>query len=108
MGTRGSLLAIAQSRLIAAALAERHPGLTVDLVEIETRGDRDRRTALCDVNDPNFFNAELDEALLCGDVDFCVHSLKDLSGERPARIARPAAERDRPPRRRPRSPTCPD
>ena len=53
MGTRGSLLAIAQSRLIAAALTERHSGLTVDLVEIETRGDRDRRTALCDVNDPN-------------------------------------------------------
>lgn len=98
MGTRGSLLAIAQSRLIAAALTERHPGLTVDLVEIETRGDRDRRTALCDVNDPNFFNAELDEALLCGDVDFCVHSLKDLSGQRPARIARAAIPQREDPR----------
>ncbi len=98
MGTRGSRLAIAQSRLIAAALTERHPGLAIELVAVETRGDRDRRTALDTVNDPDFFNAELDAALLCGDVDFCVHSLKDLGGNRPTGIVRAAIPRREDPR----------
>lgn len=90
MGTRGSLLAIAQSRLIAAALQKKHPGLDIRLAPIETRGDRDRQTPLSQIQDTDFFSAELDVALLNHDVDFCVHSVKDLGPDRPDGIFRAA------------------
>ncbi|MDP7093624.1 MAG: hydroxymethylbilane synthase [Gammaproteobacteria bacterium] len=98
LGTRPSLLAIAQSRLVARALERRYPELGVELVNVCTRGDRDRHTPLTRVNDPGFFAAELDEALRGGDVDFCVHSYKDLGPDRPADIALAAI----PPRENPR------
>lgn len=78
LGTRGSLLALAQSRLVAAALQRLHPGRHVELVAVSTRGDRNLAVPLQDARDPDFFSAELDDALLSAEVDFCVHSLKDL------------------------------
>lgn len=87
LGTRSSLLAIAQSRLIANALREKHPALRIELVPIETRGDRNQQIPLSRVRDPDFFSAELDSAVLTGEVDFCVHSVKDLAGPRPDQIA---------------------
>jgi hydroxymethylbilane synthase len=98
LGTRGSALALAQSRLIANALGCVHPELQVDLVAQLTRGDRDQRIPLSTVTDANFFSAELDAALLNHDVDFCVHSIKDLGNERPDGIvcaAIPARENPR-------------
>jgi hydroxymethylbilane synthase len=90
LGTRGSALAMAQSRLIANALGRVHPELQIDLVALQTCGDRDQRIPLSDVTDTNFFSAELDAALLAHDVDFCVHSIKDLAIERPNGIVRAA------------------
>lgn len=87
LGTRRSLLAMAQSRLVATALIDRHPELAVDLVPVSTRGDRNLAIPLQEVTDPDFFSADLDDALLDGTVDFCVHSLKDLPPARPAGIA---------------------
>jgi hydroxymethylbilane synthase len=98
LATRGSPLALAQSRLVADALRRLHRGLQVDLVTITTRGDRDRSTPLTDVRDPGFFSGELDDALLAGAADACVHSLKDLPPVRHAGL-RPAAL---PPRENPR------
>jgi hydroxymethylbilane synthase len=98
LGTRGSLLARAQSRQVAAVLEGLHPGLQVELVTVTTRGDRDQQVPLKDVRDPDFFSAEIDEALLAGDVDCAVHSLKDLPAVRPAGIttaALPARENPR-------------
>jgi len=86
LGTRGSLLAVAQSRAVAAALSARNPGVVIEPVLFETRGDRDRATPLSEVGDPDFFSAELDRALLAGEIDFTVHSMKDLEPARPARI----------------------
>lgn len=90
LGTRASLLAMAQSRQIAAQLMSLHPGLEVQLHPVTTRGDRNQSAALSKVDDPDFFSAELDTALLDGEVDFCVHSLKDLPVLRHAGIARAA------------------
>lgn len=90
LGTRASLLAMAQSRQIAAQLMNLHPGLEVQLLPVTTRGDRNQSAALSKVDDPDFFSAELDAALLDGEVDFCVHSLKDLPALRHAGIARAA------------------
>lgn len=98
LGTRGSLLALAQSRLVCRQLMQRHPGIEVELKIIETPGDRDRRTPLTDVRSADFFSADLDRALLGDRVDFCVHSLKDLPATRPAGIrcaALPARENPR-------------
>lgn len=78
LGTRDSLLARAQSRIIERALRAADPGINVETITVTTRGDRDRTTPLAAVRDPGFFSAELDEALLARTVDFCVHSLKDL------------------------------
>jgi hydroxymethylbilane synthase len=98
LGTRGSLLAMAQSRQVAARLMDLHAGLDVQLRAITTRGDRDQSTALSQVDDADFFSAEIDAALLDGEVDFCVHSLKDLPPLRHAGIvcaAMPARENPR-------------
>ncbi|MEO6186868.1 MAG: hydroxymethylbilane synthase [Steroidobacteraceae bacterium] len=83
LGTRRSALAWVQSSQVAAALRAAHPGLEVELVGIETRGDRVLDKPLSAMEGKEFFTAEIDLALAEGKVDFTVHSLKDLSLERP-------------------------
>jgi hydroxymethylbilane synthase len=78
LGTRGSLLARAQSGLIADALRAR--GAAVEIIEIKTTGDR-----LSELRQPiegkGVFTKELDEALLGNTIDLAVHSMKDLPSE---------------------------
>lgn len=88
-GTRGSALALAQSRQFADLLARRHPGLEAERVIIETSGDR-FSLARPDVpsvggveNVKAMFVKEIEDALLAGTIDFAVHSSKDLPGELP-------------------------
>ena len=83
LGTRRSALAWVQSSQVAAALRAAHPGLEVQLVGIETRGDRVLDKPLSAMDGKEFFTAELDVALAAREVDFTVHSLKDLSLQRP-------------------------
>ncbi len=83
LGTRRSALAWVQSSQVAAALRAAHPGLEVELVGIETRGDVVLDRPLSAMEGKEFFTAEIDIALRAGRVDFTVHSLKDLSLERP-------------------------
>ena len=84
LGTRRSLLARAQSSAVALQLERAHPGLKVELVGIDTRGDRILDIPLSQVDGKEFFTAEIDAALQGGSVDITVHSFKDLSLERPA------------------------
>jgi hydroxymethylbilane synthase len=86
LGTRPSQLAMAQSRLVIADLNKHHPNLDIQLIALRTRGDVDLKTPLTKIHDPDFFSAELDRALLEGRIDFCVHSYKDLTINRPAEI----------------------
>jgi len=98
LGTRRSLLARAQSSAVARSLERLHPGLAVELVGIDTRGDRILDTPLSQVDGKEFFTAEIDAALRDGSVDLTVHSFKDLSLERPASLhlaAVPARENPR-------------
>jgi len=83
LGTRRSLLAWAQSSWVAREVERLNPEVQVELVGIETRGDRILDVPLREVNGKEFFVAEIDEALHSGSVDFTVHSMKDLSLERP-------------------------
>ncbi len=78
LGTRGSALALWQSRYIASLLAQRLPGTAVDLVEISSLGDRVTDVPLSHVEGTGFFTASIEQALLAGEVDIAVHSYKDL------------------------------
>ncbi|MFY1678193.1 MULTISPECIES: hydroxymethylbilane synthase [unclassified Streptomyces] len=76
LGTRRSKLAMAQSRQVADAVS-RVTGRPVELVEITTYGDVSREH-LAQIGGTGVFVAALREALLRGEIDFAVHSLKDL------------------------------
>ena len=78
IGTRGSALALWQSRHISARLSEAHPDLEVELVEIASEGDRVTDVPLSHVEGTGFFTAALEQALVSGEIDLAVHSYKDL------------------------------
>jgi hydroxymethylbilane synthase len=78
LGTRGSPLALAQSREVAAALEASHPGLQVRLTVIRTSGDRIRDVPLASVGGKGLFVKEIEEALLAGRIEAALHSMKDL------------------------------
>ncbi|MFE7748989.1 hydroxymethylbilane synthase [Streptomyces sp. NBC_01341] len=81
LGTRRSKLAMAQSGMVADAVRE-VTGRPVELVEITTYGDVSREQ-LAQIGGTGVFVAALREALLRGEVDFAVHSLKDLPTTQP-------------------------
>lgn len=81
LGTRRSKLAMAQSGLVAEAVRE-VTGRAVELVEITTYGDTSREH-LAQIGGTGVFVAALREALARGEVDFAVHSLKDLPTSQP-------------------------
>ena len=92
LGTRGSDLALAQRRMVRDGLLARHRGLEVELKIITTTGDA--RTVM-PLHEPTaegagLFTKQLEEALLSGDIDLAVHSLKDLPVETPAGLVLPA------------------
>jgi len=78
LGTRGSALALAQARSVAAMLREAWPGLDVRLEVIRTGGDRVTDRSLAAFGQKGVFVRELEEALLDGRIRAAVHSLKDL------------------------------
>ena len=78
IGTRGSPLARWQAGWVADRVRAAHPDLAVELVEIKTRGDRDRNTPLAQLGGLGLFTKEIQRALLAGAVEVAVHSLKDL------------------------------
>jgi len=82
LGTRGSRLALAQCEEVAAAL--RATGAEVEIVVIKTSGDRLAQVALADFGGKALFVKEIEEALLGGQVDVGVHSLKDMPAALPA------------------------
>ena len=85
LGTRRSKLAMAQSRQVADAVS-RVTGRPVELVEITTYGDVSKE-ALAQIGGTGVFVTALREALLKGEVDFAVHSLKDLPTGQPDVLA---------------------
>ena len=78
LGTRGSLLALTQSQIVADALERYHPELQVDVSVISTTGDRVTDRPLQDEGGKGLFTKELELALLTGEIDLAVHSMKDV------------------------------
>jgi hydroxymethylbilane synthase len=85
LGTRGSPLALAQARKVAAAIetSQRWPDGWVQIVEIKTTGDKVQDRPLAEIGGKALWTKELDRALIDGEVDFCVHSIKDVESVRP-------------------------
>ena len=88
LGTRGSPLALAQARKVAAAIetSQRWPDGWVQIVEITTTGDKVQDRPLAEIGGKALWTKELDRALLENEVDFCVHSMKDVESVRPGEI----------------------
>jgi len=88
LGTRGSALALAQARKVAAAIetSQRWPDGWVQIVEIKTTGDKVQDRQLAEIGGKGLWTKELDRALLECEVDFCVHSMKDVESVRPKEL----------------------
>lgn len=80
IGTRGSKLALAQTNWVADALRAAHPGLEIETRVIGTRGDATQaaNVPLSSFGEKGIFAKELETALLAGEIDLAVHSMKDL------------------------------
>lgn len=83
IGTRGSALALWQSRHVARTIEEHHPDIQVELITIKTRGDKILDTPLAIIGGKGLFTKEIEDALLDGRADLAVHSMKDLPTELP-------------------------
>ncbi len=81
IGTRTSSLALKQVEEIMDALKKFYPAMNVEIVGIDTYGDKDKTTPISGIEGSDFFTREIDEALLSGEIDFAVHSAKDLPGD---------------------------
>jgi hydroxymethylbilane synthase len=86
LGTRGSPLALRQARSVAEALRAAHPAVEIEVVTIRTQAEKFPEKAVAEIGS-GVFTKEIDDALLRGDVDLSVHSLKDVPTDLPAGIA---------------------
>ena len=77
-GSRGSKLALYQTHHVASMIPN-----DVEVITIQTRGDKIQDVALAKLEGKAFFTKEIDDALLRGDIDFAVHSFKDVPTDLP-------------------------
>jgi hydroxymethylbilane synthase len=91
LGTRGSRLALIQAEACAAAL--RDAGIGVEVSIIKTTSEHHPDTPLAVIDQRDVFTRQLDEALLSGEIDLAVHSLKDVPTELPEGISLAAVTR---------------
>jgi hydroxymethylbilane synthase len=83
IGTRKSLLALTQSTWIKEQIEKRNPDIDVELVKIVTTGDKITDVPLAKVGGKGLFVKEIEEAMLRGEIDLAVHSMKDVPAELP-------------------------
>lgn len=83
LGTRGSKLAVHQSEWVQTRLRELAPHLNVTLRRIQTSGDKILDVPLAKIGGKGLFVKEIEEALLSGEIDLAVHSMKDVPTELP-------------------------
>lgn len=83
LGSRGSELALWQTNTVAGILNAHFPALEIVIKIIETTGDRILETSLSKIPDKGLFTKQIEKALLAGEIDLAVHSLKDLQTVQP-------------------------
>lgn len=84
VGTRGSALALWQANTVADAFRAADPATSVEVRVVKTKGDKILDVALSKIGDKGLFTKELENLLLSGEVDVCVHSMKDMPTVLPA------------------------
>lgn len=89
IGTRGSSLAVTQSEWIKNKIESRHPGISVELVRIKTRGDKIINSPLSKIGGKGLFVKEIEDALSRREVDLAVHSIKDVPSDLPDGLCLP-------------------
>lgn len=82
IATRGSKLALVQTKQIIKQLKSKNPHITYDIITITTKGDTDARP-LFTIDQKGIFEKEVDRAVAKGRADFAVHSLKDVPSKLP-------------------------
>jgi hydroxymethylbilane synthase len=82
-GSRESELAVAQSQLVMTTVQKQFPDLELELKTFKTTGDRLLDSPLSQIGGKGLFVKELEVALLEGEIDCAVHSMKDMPGEQP-------------------------
>lgn len=87
LGTRNSPLAMAQAEEARDRLIAAHPGLAIEIVPVTASGDKIQDRPLAEIGGKALWTKELDHWLMNGEIDFAVHSLKDVETIRPAAIA---------------------
>jgi len=87
VGTRGSALALAQTKLLLQSLHQIHPKLNFVVIPIKTAGDRIKTVAELRRAGKGLFVKEIERALLAGKVSLAIHSMKDLPSEMPKGLA---------------------
>jgi hydroxymethylbilane synthase len=98
IGTRGSKLALWQAEWVKSELQRHHPWLQVELKKIKTTGDKILDVPLAKIGGKGLFVKEIEEALLRGEVDLAVHSMKDVPTEFPEGLGLSAVCRREDPR----------
>lgn len=83
IATRKSLLALYQANAVKERLNEKFPSCRVELLPVVTKGDRVLDKPLSRIGGKGLFIKELEHALLLGEADIAVHSLKDVPGDLP-------------------------
>jgi hydroxymethylbilane synthase len=83
IGTRASQLALWQANWVKSELEKRYPGMEVTLTKIKTMGDKILDVPLAQVGGKGLFVKEIEEAMLRGEIDIAVHSMKDVPTEFP-------------------------
>src|SRR5690606_37049563 len=86
-GTRGSRLALWQTEFVIRQLQQLRPDVQVETVTFRTLGDRITEVPLPQLGGKGLFTQELEAALRSGEIDFAVHSLKDLPTDEPDGLA---------------------
>ena len=81
IATRKSALALWQANYVQDLLKESHPGIEIELVKIVTQGDRILDRPLAEIGGKGLFLKELERAMLDGEADLAVHSMKDVPAE---------------------------
>src|SRR5215510_1627522 len=87
LGTRGSKLAMQQSEWVQTRLRELAPDVSVTLRRIQTSGDKILDVPLAKIGGKGLFVKEIEEALLAGEIDLAVHSMKDVPTQLPQGLA---------------------
>jgi hydroxymethylbilane synthase len=87
IGSRGSTLALAQTTWVQNHIQDRFPGTRISVKVIKTSADKDTASSIRSGSGTGVFVKEIEEALLSGEIDLAVHSMKDVPTRIPDRLA---------------------